>query len=138
MFIFNHSIRVRYAETDQMGYVYYGNYATYYEVVRAESLRSLGLTYKEVEEAGVIMPVLRNSSLYIRPARYDDLLEIKVFLKALPQTRVTFFYEFYIADALIHTGETTLVFVNKETFKPCKVPKAMEIALKPFFDAATD
>lgn len=134
MFVYNHSLRVRYAETDQMGYVYYGNYATYYEVARVEALRSLGITYKEVEEAGVIMPVLRNSSLYIRPARYDDLLNIKVILKTIPEARITFHYEFYIAETLIHTGETTLAFVNKETFKPCKMPEMMAAVLNPFFD----
>lgn len=133
MFIFNHSIRVRYAETDQMGYVYYGNYATYYEVARAEALRSLGVTYKQIEEEGVIMPVLKNNSLYIRPARYDDLLNIKLMLKTEPGARITFHYEFYIEETLIHTGDTTLVFVNKETFKPCKVPESVEKVLKPFF-----
>lgn len=138
MFVYNHSLRVRYAETDQMGYVYYGNYATYYEVARAESLRSLGLSYKEVEESGVIMPVLRNSSLYIKPARYDDLLDIRVILKSLPQARITFHYEIYNSATLIHSGETTLVFVNKETFKPCKVPELMENALKPFFNEGKD
>jgi len=134
MFIYNHSLRVRYAETDQMGYVYYGNYSTYYEVARVEALRSLGITYKQVEEAGVIMPVLRNSSLYIKPARYDDLLNIKVIIKAAPGARVIFNYEFFIDDTLIHTGETTLAFVNKATFKPCKVPDMMAKVLNPFFN----
>ena len=134
MFKFTHTLRVRYAETDQMGYVYYGNYSTYYEVARAEALRSLGITYKEVEEnAGVIMPVLRNSSLYIRPARYDDLIHITVMLKTEPESRITFHYEFHIDETLIHTGETTLVFVDKKTFRPCKIPDIIERVLKPFF-----
>jgi len=116
-----------------MGYVYYGNYSTYYEVARAEGLRSLGITYKQTEEEGVIMPVLRNNSLYIKPARYDDLLNIKVMLKQFPESRITFHYEFYIDDTLIHTGDTTLVFVNKETLRPCRIPESMEKVLKPFF-----
>jgi acyl-CoA thioester hydrolase len=74
MYISETSIRVRYAETDQMGYVYYGHYAMYYEVARVESLRQLGLTYREIEEMGVLMPVLENKSRYLKPARYDDLL----------------------------------------------------------------
>lgn len=134
MFIYNHSLRVRYAETDQMGYVYYGNYSTYYEVARVEALRSLGITYKEVEEAGVIMPVLRNSSLYIKPARYDDLIDIKVMIKAAPGARITFDYELFIEEILVHKGETTLAFVNKTTYKPCKMPAMMAKVLNPFFD----
>lgn len=134
MFIYNHSLRVRYAETDQMGYVYYGNYSTYYEVARAEALRSLGLSYKEVEDAGVMMPVVKNHSSYYRPARYDDLLEIKVVLKSEPATRITFYYEIYVDDVLIHVGDTTLAFVNKETFRPCKAPEVMVELLKPFFN----
>lgn len=134
MFIYNHYLRVRYAETDQMGYVYYGNYATYYEVARAEALRSLGLSYKEVEDAGVMMPVIRNNSLYIRPARYDDLLNIKVILKSPPMARITFYYEIYVEENLIHKGDTTLAFVDKETFRPCKAPDLMVELLKPFFN----
>ncbi len=134
MFIYHHSLRVRYAETDQMGYVYYGNYATYYEVARAEALRSLGLSYKEVEDAGVMMPVIKNSSLYFQPARYDDLLDIKVMLKSEPTARITFYYEIFVNDVLIHSGDTTLAFVNVETFRPCKAPELMVKLLKPFFD----
>lgn len=134
MYIYNHSIRVRYAETDQMGYVYYGNYATYYEVARTEALRSLGITYKEVENAGVIMPVLRNNSLYLKPARYDDLINIQVTVKERPEARIIFYYEFYIDNVLIHKGDTTLVFVNKVTFKPCKVPDMLAKVLNPFFN----
>lgn len=138
MYTFNHAIRVRYAETDQMGFVYYGNYATYYEVARTEALRSLGVTYKQVEDAGVMMPVLRNNSLYLKPARYDDLIDIKVIVKDRPEARMIFFYEFYVEDVLIHKGDTTLVFVNKATFKPCKVPDLVAEVLNPFFDEEKD
>ena len=93
MYQFEHKLRVRYAETDQMGYVYYGNYATYYEVARAESIRSIGLSYKEIEEAGVIMPVLENNSKYIRPARYDDELTIKLRIPEKPGVKIRYEYD---------------------------------------------
>ena len=86
-------IRVRYAETDQMGFVYYGNYATYFEVARVEMLRSLGFTYKKLEGEGVILPVLEFTIKYIRPAYYDDLLSIKTTIRELPSARIRFFYE---------------------------------------------
>ena len=73
MLIHEVKIRVRYAETDQMGYVYYGNYATYYEVARVESLRSLGFSYKLLEEQGIMMPVAENKSKFVRPAKYDEV-----------------------------------------------------------------
>ena len=128
-------IRVRYAETDQMGYVYYGNYATYYEVARVESLRSLGFSYKLLEEQGVIMPVVENKSKFIRPAKYDDLLTIKVNIKELPSERITFEYEIYNEqEKLINLGETILAFVNMSSRRPCKAPESIITLLKPFFD----
>jgi len=84
MFITETQIRVRYAETDQMNVVYYGNYAQYFEVARAESIRKLGFTYKEMEALGVIMPVVEMQTKYLRPAHYDDLLNIKTILRELP------------------------------------------------------
>jgi len=129
------SIRVRYAETDQMGYVYYGFYATYYEVARVESLRRLGVTYKEIEALGIIMPVLENKSKYIAPARYDELLRIVTTVKDKPGIRIKFDYEiFNEQNKLIHVGETILVFVDKQTSKPCMPPEVMEKVLKPFFE----
>lgn len=134
MFTFETNIRVRYAETDQMGYVYYGNYATYYEVARVECLRSLGFTYKSLEFQGVMMPVLENKSKYIRPARYDDLLTIKVTVKKKPETRMTFEYEVFNEQRkLINIGETVLVFVDMVTGKTCVAPEVLLGLLKPFF-----
>jgi acyl-CoA thioester hydrolase len=128
------TLRVRYGETDQMGYVYYGYYAMYYEVARVESLRQLGLTYKELEEMGVMMPVLENKSSYLAPARYDDLLRIVTILREKPGVRIKFEYEiFNEANQLIHRGETLLVFVNKKTNRPCRPPEEMEKVLAPFF-----
>ncbi|MEO5603207.1 MAG: thioesterase family protein [Cyclobacteriaceae bacterium] len=128
------SIRVRYGETDQMGYVYYGNYAMYYEVARVESLRQLGLTYREIEEMGVMMPVLENKSKYIAPARYDDLLRIVTTLREKPGVKIRFEYEIFNSqNALIHQGETLLVFINKTTNRPCRQPPAMQKVLEPYF-----
>jgi len=134
MYQFETSIRVRYAETDQMGYVYYGNYATYYEVTRVEALRSLGISYKILEENGILMPVLENWSKYIRPAKYDDLLTIKLNLKEMPAMRITFEYEVYNEDKkLINLGSTTLVFLDKSSGKPILVPDVVQDVLKPYF-----
>jgi acyl-CoA thioester hydrolase len=127
-------IRVRYGETDQMGYVYYGHYAMYYEVARVESLRQLGLSYKELEEMGVIMPVLENHSRFIAPARYDDLLRVVTTLREKPGVRIRFEYEIFNGDqTLIHQGETLLVFLNKVSNKPCRPPESMQNVLAPFF-----
>lgn len=129
------NIRVRYAETDQMGYVYYGNYATYYEVARVECLRNLGFSYKQLEEQGIIMPVAENTSKYIRPGKYDDLLTVKVFVREMPSTRITFEYEIYNErEKLINLGVTILAFVKRENGRACDAPESIVSLLKPFFD----
>lgn len=128
------SIRVRYGETDQMGYVYYGFYAMYYEVARVESLRQLGMTYKEIEAMGIIMPVLENKSRFLAPGRYDEVLRIVTTLREKPGVRIRFEYEIFNEEnKLIHEGETLLVFVDKATNKPCRPPRAMQKVLDPFF-----
>jgi acyl-CoA thioester hydrolase len=128
------TVRVRYGETDQMGYVYYGIYAMYYEVARVESLRQLGLTYREIEAMGIIMPVLENRSRFIAPGRYDEELRIVTTLREKPSVRIKFEYEiFNSANTLIHQGETSLVFVDKVSNRPCRPPEAMQKVLEPFF-----
>ena len=128
------SVRVRYGETDQMGYVYYGFYAMYYEVARVEALRKLGVTYREIENMGIIMPVLENKSKYIAPALYDEQLKIVTTIRQRPSVKITFEYEiFNEANTLIHKGETVLVFVDRKTNRPCRPPKEMEDVLDPFF-----
>ena len=120
--MFSHSskIRVRYADTDQMGYMYYGNYAEFYEVGRVEMLRSLGLTYKSMEESGIIMPVTELRCKYLKPALYDEEITVKVIIEKIPSLRIHFRYELYNErEELINEGETTLVFINKEKNKPC-------------------
>ena len=127
-------IRVRYGETDQMRYVYYGNYAMYYEVARVESLRQLGLTYKELEAMGVIMPVLENHSEFLAPALYDELLKVVVTIPEKPSVRIRFQYELINEQGkLIHRGETLLAFVNQKTGRPCRPPEAFQKVLAPYF-----
>jgi acyl-CoA thioester hydrolase len=129
------TIRARYGETDQMGYVYYGNYASYYEVARVEALRKLGLSYRELEKMGVMMPVLENHSRFLAPAVYDENLKIVTIIRQKPSVRIKFEYEIYNEhNKLIHTGETLLAFVNKTSGKPCRPPDVFESLLKPFFE----
>lgn len=127
-------IRVRYGETDQMRYVYYGNYAMYYEVARVESLRQLGLTYKELEAMGVIMPVLENHSEFLSPALYDELLKVVVTIPEKPSVKIRFHCEIFNEQGkLIHRGETLLAFVNQKTGRPCRPPEAFQKVLAPYF-----
>ena len=125
MYISETTIRVRYAETDRMGYVYYGNYAQYLEVGRVESLRQLETSYKEMEDNGVMLPVYTYSINYLKPAYYDDLLRIKTIIKKLPTAKITFDYEIYNQkNELLTTATTSLVFINTTSNKPCQAPKS--------------
>tara|TARA_B100001778_G_C18518931_1_gene597845 strand:- start:181 stop:594 length:414 start_codon:yes stop_codon:yes gene_type:complete len=127
-------IRVRYAETDRMGYCYYGNYAQYFEVARVESLRSLGFSYKKLEDSGILLPVKDYSIKYIKPAYYDDLLKIKSQIVELPAFRINFKYQTYNQkNENINFGQTTLVFVDSLKNKPVICPEALQQELKPFF-----
>jgi len=134
MYVNEIKIRVRYAETDQMGYVYYGHYAAYFEVARVEMLRSLGFSYKILEEEGFILPVYKYSIKYLRPAYYDELLRIKTIIKVMPLARITFNYETYNEkNEILNEAETTLVFVNKVTGKPGAPPADLLKAMQKFF-----
>ncbi len=136
MFTAETQIRVRYADTDQMGYVYYGVYAQYFEVARVELFRSMGIRYKDLETQGIIMPVLELRTKYIRPARYDDLLTIKTTILEMPQMRIAFDYEvFNEQGTLLNVGTTRLVFVNQATGRPCELPTALRDALVPHFSS---
>ena len=134
--MFEHStkIRVRYGETDQMGYMYYGNYAQFYEVGRVEMLRSMGLTYSGMEASGIMMPVVELSCKYLKPALYDEEITVKVIMKEMPRIRIHFNYELYNEkQELINTGETPLVFINMTTNRPCLAPEDFRDKLKAFF-----
>ncbi|CAL1517110.1 thioesterase family protein [Chitinophaga sp. MM2321] len=135
MFISTTTIRVRYGETDQMGYLYYGNYGLYYEVGRAEAIRELGFTYRELEEQGVMMPVAELNVKYFRPAFYDDLITVKTILKELPKSsKIQFHSELYNEKGeLLNVGVTTLVFVDVNTRQKAGLPEALKERLEPFF-----
>ena len=126
MYSFETKIRVRYGETDQMSFVYYGVYAQYFEVGRVELLRSLGLSYKEIEVMGFALPVVNVNINYKKPAFYDDELIIKTTIKEMPSAKITFHYEtFNEKRELLNVGEVILVFVNKKSGKPCFAPKVI-------------
>lgn len=118
-------VRVRYAETDQMGYVYYGNYAIYLEVARTEWVRKLGITYKEMEEDwGIMLPVYSLNIQYKNPAKYDDELTIYTQVSEPQGVRLEFTHQIYNQNQqLIIEAQVILVFVNKQNMKPCKPPK---------------
>ena len=117
------SLRVRYGETDQMGYCYYGNYAQYFEVGRVEALRELGISYKELEEQGIMLPVSEFSVNYKLPAKYDDVLIITTHIKELRGARLAFDYIIRNEnDQLVANAHTTLVFVAKENMRPITPP----------------
>ncbi len=127
-------LRVRYGETDQMGYMYYGNYAEFFEVGRVEMLRSLGLTYSGMEASGIMMPVLELKCKYLKPARYDEEITINVIMDKMPGVKIHFRYElFNEREELIHLGETLLAFVNMKSNRPCLPPADFIKKLKPFF-----
>lgn len=136
MFTSTTQIRVRYGETDQMGYLYYGNYALYYEVGRAEAIRELGFTYAELEKQGVIMPVAELNIKYFRPAYYDDLITVKTILKELPLNhKIQFHSELYNEKGeLLNVGVTTLVFLDAATRQKHGLPQVLKEKLEPFFD----
>jgi acyl-CoA thioester hydrolase len=135
MFESTTQIRVRYAETDQMNVVYYGNYAQYYEVGRAESIRNLGFTYKDMEAMGVIMPVVEMHSKFLRSAHYDDLISVKTILKELPlDHRIEFHHEvFNEAGKLLTVGRVVLYFINSQTREKTTMPQELMKALTQYF-----
>jgi acyl-CoA thioester hydrolase len=128
-------VRVRYAETDQMNIVYYGNYAQYFEVGRVESIRQLGYTYKDMEEQGVIMPVVELHIKYLRPATYDDLLTVKTQIRELTTThRIEFFQEVYNEKGkMLTSGKVILYFLDAKTRNKITMPEQLRKKLLPFF-----
>ena len=134
MFKSETKIRVRYAETDQMGYCYYGNYAQYFEVARVEALRSLGVTYKSMEENGIWLPVVDFSIKYLQPAYYDEELTILTNVVKEPTIRIFFTYETYNEKKeKINFGETSLVFLDNKLKKPVNCPNNLREKLKKYF-----
>ena len=120
---FSTNIRVRYGETDQMGVVYHGNYASYFEIARTEWLRNLGITYKELENKGIMLPVISLFFNFIKSAKYDDVLTIIVILKKKPLVKIEFDYEIYNQKKeKISTGNSVLAFMDMKTNKPLRCP----------------
>jgi acyl-CoA thioester hydrolase len=126
MFLHRTHLRTRYAEVDRMGYVYYGNYATYFEVARTEAMRQLGLNYLELEEQGVLMPVTRYEIRYLRPAFYDDELTIETEVRDKPRARIVFHYRtFNQKGELLNEALTELCFIDTTTHRPMRAPQRM-------------
>jgi acyl-CoA thioester hydrolase len=120
---FTTSTRIRYSETDQMGVVYHGNYAQFFEMGRTELLRSLGVTYKSMENNGIILPVISLHCNFIKSALYDDVLTITTFIQKKPLVKIEFDYEITNQNKeLICTGNSVLAFLQKGTMKPLKCP----------------
>ena len=135
--MFSHTtyIRVRYGETDQMGFVYYGNYALYYEVGRVEAIRSLGLTYKSLEDQGINMPVVKLESKFLQPAKYDDLLMIRTEINALPDRFIVFEVRIFNEEStLLHIGKVTLCFWDVQLAKRIRTPATILEKLQPYFE----
>ena len=130
-----HRIRVRYAETDPMKYVYYGNYATYLETARVELFRGIGMAYSEIEDRGIWLPVSEFNIKYIKPAFYDEVLEIRTRIEQLPQVRIRFDYDIYnSAGELITQAYTILYFYDASKNKPTKCPEFLMSLLEKHFD----
>jgi acyl-CoA thioester hydrolase len=139
MFIAEYNIRVRYADTDQMNVVYHANYATYFEIARTEAIRTLGFTYREMEEMGIEMPVTEIDMRFLRPARYDDLLKVSTTLRHLPDNhRIEFLQEIFNEQGkLITQGRVTLFFLDKTSKKRSIMPWQLREKLLPFFTDAS-
>ena len=135
MFVSATQIRVRYAETDQMGVVYHSNFFPYFESARAESIRQLGLTYVDIEKMGVIMPVVDVHCRYLHPARYDDLLTIKTILKELPvHHKIEFQHEVFNEEGeLLAVGKIILYFMEAKTMKKTMMPAPLLEKLQSYF-----
>lgn len=135
MFQFSTTLRIHYALTDQMGVVYHGNYAQFYEIGRTEALRSLGLTYKNIEAMGVIMPVIDMHMRFIRPAVYDDLIRIDIRVKELPLHHKIIFHGeiFNEKNELLNVGEVTLYFMDAKTMKRVDIPEEIVEKMREFY-----
>lgn len=137
MFVHETKVKVRYAETDQMGIVHHANYALYYEIARTECFEaSSGITYESMEADGVMLPLLELQSKYLKPAFYNQVLTVKCSVKELPTVRLNVDYEIYNdQEQLINIGRTTLVFVDKSTRKPCQPPEIFMEGIRKYFKA---
>ena len=137
MYEANTEVRVRYGETDQMGYVYYGNYALYYEEGRTNAIRELGVTYKNLEEIGIMMPVMNSNITYFRPAHYDELLTVRSCIQSLSKEdmEVDFHSEIFNEKGKkLNESIIKLAFVDANTRKKTTIPALLYERLQPFFE----
>ena len=136
MFTTETTIRIHYALTDQMGIVYHGHYAQFYEIGRTEAIRSLGYTYKDIEAMGVIMPVVDIHSKFLRPAKYDDLITVKTTLREMPvHHKIVFHSEIYNQHGdLLNIGDVTLYFMEAKTMKRSEMPSILKEKVSKYFD----
>jgi acyl-CoA thioester hydrolase len=135
MHSYSEKIRVRYGETDQMGYVYHGNYALYYEQARTEMMRQLGLSYAELERQGTMLPIRELNIKYYHPASYDELLTVTATVEQMPTVKMLIKYRTHNeAGLLLNEGTTTLVFVDAATRRPVHPPQIFLERVKEFFN----
>lgn len=135
MYQSKHQLRIHYALTDQMGVVYHGRYAEFFEIGRTEALRDLGLTYKQIERSGIIMPVTAMQMKFLRAAKYDDVITIVTTLKELPANhKITFYTEiFNESNELLTAGHVDLYFVKKDTMEKASMPQVIRERISKFF-----
>lgn len=127
-------LRVRYHDCDPLGIVYHGHYVKFFEIGRTEAMRKHGFSYKQLEEEGYAMPVVEMNIKYFRPARYDELMNIKTIIKDFPDKNIVFISEIYNQEGqLLTSSETTFVYVKKESLRRCHVPHIVIDHLKPYF-----
>lgn len=135
MYSHDTQIRVRYGETDQMGYLHHSNYARYYEVARVELFRSLGFPYGEMEKSGILMPVLNIDSKFIKPILYDELVTVRATLTEHPKTRMKLLYEVFNENAeKVNEGHTDLCFVDAANRRPMRCPAHIDEIMRPIFN----
>lgn len=127
-------LRVRYAETDQMGFVYYGNYAQYLELGRVAAMKKAGVSYRELELTGIGLPVKDMNIQYHKAATYDDEIRVVTIIDAMPTNRITFKYKIYKDESLLVEASTTLFFMDKASLRPIRMPEWVQNQLKAFFN----
>ena len=131
----NYKIRIRYADTDQMGYVYYGRYANFYEIARVELFRSLGFSYKDLEDKGVGMPVIEMNSKFLLPIKYDEEIKIVTYIKKIPNSKITFTYTLFNSEGLIvNEAKTILTFIDLKRKRTVRIPTELMTIIKKKFN----
>lgn len=137
LYTYTHPMRTRYAETDQMGYIYHGKFLEYFEVARTEMIRDLGFSYKDLEELGVMLPVINVELNYKRPVFYDELMNIRVSIYDRPDTRLYVYYDVLSADGKTKVeARVVLCFVDQQTRRPCPPPDLFSQRMNAAIDAS--